>query len=171
MLLGGLWHGASWNFVIWGGLHCIFLCVERLFRRNPKTQKHTQDLGVVVQATLVPIRTKNAGNFMLALLTFLLVNITWVFFRANDFGSAVRMLLCMVGVITQGPKMLSTPDMIKVAIVTVSLIGIHWFMREKSLKEVFSRLPWWLFGTVWAIMVILVVLTQRSTSSFIYFQF
>ena len=171
MLLGGLWHGASWNFVIWGGLHGIFLCVERLFRRNPKTQKPMVDLGVVVQATIIPVRSKNAGNFMLALLTFLLVNITWVFFRANDFGSAVRMLLCMAGVITQGPKMLSTPDMIKVAIVTVSLIVIHWFMREKSLKEVFSRLPWWLFGTVWAIMLILVVLTQRSTSSFIYFQF
>jgi alginate O-acetyltransferase complex protein AlgI len=173
MLLGGLWHGASWNFVIWGGLHGLFLCIERLFRTASKrwsSPKRTVE-EVVVQSSIIPVSSKNMGHFLLALLTLLLVNITWVFFRAPDFGQAMKMLLCMFGVISEGPKMLSTPDMLKVAIVTVGLITIHWSMREKSVKQVFGRLPWWLLGTIWAVMLILVVLTQKSTSSFIYFQF
>jgi alginate O-acetyltransferase complex protein AlgI len=173
MLLGGLWHGASWNFVIWGGLHGFFLCIERLFRTASKKWSAPENVmeGVVVQSSIIPVRSKNISNFLLALLTLLLVNITWVFFRAPDFGSAMRMLLCMFGVITQGPKMMSTPDMLKIAIVTVGLIVVHWSMRESSVKQVFGRLPWWLLGTIWAIMLILVILTQKSTSSFIYFQF
>lgn len=171
MLLGGLWHGASWNFVIWGGLHGIFLCVERLFRGLKKKSKPMVAEEVVFQATLIPVRSKNLSNFLLALVTFLLVNITWVFFRSPDFGSAIRMLLCMFGVITQGPKMLSTPDMLKVALVTIGLLGFHWSMRDKSVKTLFTNLPWWFSGTAWAVMLILIILTQKSTSSFIYFQF
>jgi alginate O-acetyltransferase complex protein AlgI len=114
---------------------------------------------------------QNMSNFLLALITFLLVNITWVFFRSPDFGSAMKMLLCMFGVITQGPKMLSTPDMLKVALVTIGLLGFHWSMRDKSVKSLFTRLPWWFSGTAWAVMLILIILTQKSTSSFIYFQF
>jgi len=172
MLLGGLWHGASWNFVIWGGLHGIFLCIERLLRNlttRHKTPVHESE--VILRATILPVASRNLTNFLLALLTFLLINITWVFFRAKDFGSAMLMLLCMAGIIDQGPKMLSTPDMLKVGIVTVGLITTHWLMRDRDLRQVFSRLPWWLWGIIWAIMLILVALTQKSTSSFIYFQF
>ncbi|MEO6287948.1 MAG: MBOAT family O-acyltransferase [Dyadobacter sp.] len=171
MLLGGLWHGASWNFVIWGGLHGIFLCVERLFRGWKKKSKPMVAEEIIIQATLIPVRNKNLGNFLLALLTFLLVNITWVFFRAPDFSQAMKMLLCMFGVISQGPKMLSTPDMLKIALVTIGLLGFHWSMRDKSVKGLFMRLPWWFSGTAWAMMLILIILTQKSTSSFIYFQF
>ncbi|WAC13856.1 MBOAT family O-acyltransferase [Dyadobacter pollutisoli] len=171
MLLGGLWHGASWNFVIWGGLHGIFLCIERLFRSWSRKSAPMVAEGVIIQATLIPVRSKNLSNFLLALITFLLVNITWVFFRSPDFGSAMRMLLCMFGVITQGPKMLSTPDMLKVALVTIGLLSFHWSMRDKSVKSLFTSLPWWFSGTAWAVMLILIILTQKSTSSFIYFQF
>lgn len=172
MLLGGLWHGASWNFVIWGGLHGLFLCIERLIRGIPKRQKNTSLAeDMVIQATIIPIRSKNLSNFLLALFTLFLVNITWVFFRSPDFGSAMRMLLCMFGVITQGPKMLATPDMLKIAIVTVGLFCTHWYMRDKTVRSVFGRFPWWLLGIIWSIMLILIILTQKSTSSFIYFQF
>ncbi|NIJ54474.1 MBOAT family O-acyltransferase [Dyadobacter arcticus] len=172
MLLGGLWHGASWNFVIWGGLHGIFLCVERLYQNWSKKRRKSAVVDeVVLQATVIPIRSKNVSNFMLALLTFFLVNVTWVFFRAPDFQKAMLMLLCMFGVITEGPKMLSTPDMLKVAIVTVALIISHWSMRDRSVKDLFKSLPWWSSGIIWAIMLILIVMTQKSTGSFIYFQF
>jgi alginate O-acetyltransferase complex protein AlgI len=171
MLLGGLWHGASWNFVIWGGLHGLFLCVERLFRSFSTKKWVPATEEVVIQSSLVPIRSKNISNFLLAMLTLLLVNITWVFFRAPDFGQAMKMLLCMFGVITQGPKMMSTPDMLKIAIVTIGLISCHWTMRDRSVKQVFGKLPVWLLGFIWAVMLILVILTQKSTSSFIYFQF
>jgi len=77
MLLGGLWHGASWNFVIWGGMHGSMLAFERaqgkesLYRRLPR-----------------PIRIG---------ITFFIVLITWVFFRASDLPAAVAYLKCMFG--------------------------------------------------------------------------
>jgi len=158
MLLGGLWHGASWNFVLWGFLHGLYLCVERLFRKP----------GLGNDNLPTP---KTFKNFILALLTFLLVSFTWVFFRATTFKGAMLLILCLVGVIQEGPKMLSTIDIYKVWLVTIGLIGWHWYMREKTLKDVTSKLPWWLFGLVWAKLLILIVLSQKSSGSFIYFQF
>ncbi|GGM95677.1 membrane-bound O-acyltransferase family protein [Dyadobacter beijingensis] len=172
MLLGGLWHGASWNFVIWGGLHGLFLCVERLLQRKSRSVPQVVNAGgIVLQATVIPVRPGKMALLLRVLLTFFLVNVTWVFFRSPDFGTAIKMLLCMFGVITQGPKMLTTPDMLKVAIVTVGLLVCHWQMRERTVHGLFEKMPWWLFGTLWGIMLILLALTQKSTGSFIYFQF
>lgn len=75
MLLGGLWHGASWNFVIWGGLHGLFLAIHKLYISNRKIDssniklsdtKHWFSLGFKI------------------LLTNILVLITWLFFRISD---------------------------------------------------------------------------------------
>lgn len=66
-LLSGLWHGASWNFVIWGALHGLFICLDKLF------------LGKVM---------KRIGTVPSVILTFLTVNIIWVFFRIEDIGLA-----------------------------------------------------------------------------------
>ncbi|MCE9591433.1 MAG: hypothetical protein K8S99_13010 [Planctomycetes bacterium] len=78
MLLGGLWHGASWNFVIWGGIHGGVLGFERLqgkdslYRRLPS-----------------PVKTA---------ITFVIILLTWVFFRAKNLTSSVRYLQSMLGV-------------------------------------------------------------------------
>lgn len=69
-LLGGFWHGASWMFVIWGALHGLALIVHRLWSQ----------LGIVLPALLAWF------------ITFNFVNITWVFFRAENIESAVRVL-------------------------------------------------------------------------------
>ena len=66
-LLSGLWHGASWNFVIWGVLHGFFICADKLF------------LGKVM---------KKIGAVPSVVLTFLTVTVIWVFFRIEDFGMA-----------------------------------------------------------------------------------
>ena len=77
MLLGGLWHGAAWTFVIWGGLHGTLLALERtrgktaLYNRLPR-----------------PLRVGA---------TFIMVSVGWVFFRAADLDEAVRFLQSMVG--------------------------------------------------------------------------
>src|SRR6201991_5152496 len=83
MLLGGLWHGASWTFVVWGALHGVYLCAERLIKRFRDTQKPVADEVTIQRASLLPVFTQNksANNFLLALFTFYLVNVTWVFFR------------------------------------------------------------------------------------------
>ena len=78
MLIGGLWHGASWNFLVWGGLHGALLAFERFFGKSAP-----------YSALPAPVRIG---------LTFTLVLIGWVFFRAPDLPSAMRYLGDMAGV-------------------------------------------------------------------------
>jgi len=78
MLLGGLWHGAAWNFVIWGGLHGLLLAGERRLGKK------------AVYAVLPqPLRVS---------FTFVILMVTWVFFRAHDLPSAITYLGNMVGI-------------------------------------------------------------------------
>src|ERR1017187_848171 len=75
MLLGGLWHGASWNFVIWGGYHGALLGLERVFRGDK------------------PVREDWNWLYLLkAIVTFALVMIGWVFFRAADLPQSLQVL-------------------------------------------------------------------------------
>lgn len=177
MLLGGLWHGASWTFVVWGGLHGLFLIVERfirdrLNRRKPVALAVSSD-QVISQAAIVPgvAVNRNRNVFWLALLTFFLINITWVFFRAPDFATAGRLLAAMFGVIPVRITVLSTMDLLRVFAVMIPLVLIHWRMRDTHVVTVASRAPWWVLGSVWAAMLILILLAQESGDSFIYFQF
>ena len=78
MLLGGLWHGANWTFVLWGGYHGLLIAIERaLGSRNPLSR--------------LPAWAKRAG-------TFLLVVLGWVFFRAATLGKAGALFAGLVGV-------------------------------------------------------------------------
>lgn len=77
-LIGGLWHGAGWTFVIWGALHGTALIIHRLWSK----------LGMALPKVLAWF------------VTFLFVNIAWVFFRAETFDSAIRMLKALVSVDT-----------------------------------------------------------------------
>lgn len=74
MLLGGLWHGASWNYVIWGGLHGIYLSVHKIILNKQKFNSQKID----------KINLKNISN---VLITFVLVLFTWVFFRSTTWDS------------------------------------------------------------------------------------
>ena len=77
MLLGGLWHGAGWTFVIWGALHGVYLCVNHAWSNfGPK----------------VAPRFEKAANVAALILTFLCVVIAWVFFRADSSASALSVL-------------------------------------------------------------------------------
>jgi alginate O-acetyltransferase complex protein AlgI len=84
MLLGGLWHGAGWTFVIWGGLHGIYLVVNHGWRTINKTLGLLNDKRMTVR-------------FVSRLLTFFAVVIGWVFFRASDLPSAMLMLDSLFG--------------------------------------------------------------------------
>ncbi len=86
MLLGGLWHGAGWTFVVWGGLHGAFLCINHgwraLARRN----------AMLSEATA----TKTWRAFSIGL-TLFAVLVAWVFFRSTTFSGATRVLRGMAG--------------------------------------------------------------------------
>jgi alginate O-acetyltransferase complex protein AlgI len=152
MLLGGLWHGAAWTFVIWGALHGIYLVIERLLRNK------------------IHIKINAWNGILLALLTYTCVNITWVFFRAREFETAKKMLASMFG-LNDGAKILQSFDIIKVFTVIIILFICHWVMRNTSMKAVSLKTPPVVLGIVWAILLVLICIAQGSGEQFIYFQF
>jgi alginate O-acetyltransferase complex protein AlgI len=156
MLLGGLWHGAGWTFVVWGGLHGIYLAAERGLQRLFGGHQWVGTLG---------------AKIAFALVTYFLVNITWVFFRAEDFGTAWLLLLSMFGVIQEGAQVLSTLDMLKVAVVIPVLLLVQWSFRLKVTEEAAETVPAWMHALAWAAMLVLLVLAQGADNAFIYFQF
>ena len=84
MLLGGLWHGAGWTFVVWGGLHGVYLVVNHGWHR---IMGHRQGSAPATAW----------GRWCARLVTFLVVVIAWVFFRAETFPAAIRILDGMAG--------------------------------------------------------------------------
>jgi alginate O-acetyltransferase complex protein AlgI len=179
MLLGGLWHGANWTFVAWGGLHGLYLWIEKFFQDRKKVISRE---GMTVVTGAVPAMAKLAvgrpgifntrwSGFPYALFTFFLVNITWVFFRASTFGQAGAMLGSMFGLVNGGAPILATLAIVKIAVILILLILIHWLMRDTKIVDVAYRLPWWVTGLIWSVMLILVILSQASSGAFIYFQF
>ncbi len=177
MLIGGLWHGANWTFVAWGGLHGVYLWVEKAIRDRPvKTGTNISDIGtspILVSASLAPVSIgrKPPVGFQYALLTFLLICVTWVFFRSATFGGAWLLLRSMFGQEHGAPAILNTIDIIKVAVVIFLMLIFHWSMRNTSVLKTVGKMPWWLTGIAWSVMLILIILSQGTSKSFIYFQF
>jgi alginate O-acetyltransferase complex protein AlgI len=155
MLLGGLWHGAAWTFVVWGGLHGFYLCAERWLKPR---------LGHLAVWRTV------AGKLALALLTYFLVNLTWVFFRAQDFPTAWRMLSSMLG-FAGGEPLLKTYAVLSAALTVAVILAVHWRMRNRMLHDEIDRLPRAAVAMMWGGMLWLIAVTQGSGDAFIYFQF
>jgi alginate O-acetyltransferase complex protein AlgI len=84
MLLGGLWHGAGWNFLIWGGLHGLYLGINHLWSDWREGSKHPSTLG-------------SAGKGLSWAITLFAVIIAWVFFRAKTLAGAGEMLAGLSG--------------------------------------------------------------------------
>jgi len=84
MLLGGLWHGANWTFVLWGSLHGVYLVVNHLWRA----------IRPAAVLALVPGNLRVAGS---AAVTFTAVVVAWVVFRAPDLATAKGLLSAMLG--------------------------------------------------------------------------
>ena len=177
MLLGGLWHGANWTFVVWGALHGFYLMAEKFIQDiKPKLRlkpSMLNDATIALRGIEAPrfLKTLPSANFIYALFTFFLVNVTWVFFRAPDFRSAWRMLAAMFGGVHNGAVLLSNLDILKVSVIIICMLGAHWYMRNRRVLGVAEKLPWWVLGLIWSFMLVLLILSQESSSSFIYFQF
>lgn len=153
MLLGGLWHGAAWKFVIWGGLHGVYLIGERAGKR-------------IMPAGLV----RCIPPILLALITFGLVSLTWVFFRASSLDDAMLMLNKLA---SSQPNGLYLGDFAHctVLFVVAGLLLAHWQLRHNSLEETASRLAWWYGSGLIAVMLIALFLAPGDDRAFIYFQF
>ncbi|OIO39609.1 MAG: hypothetical protein AUJ71_00305 [Candidatus Omnitrophica bacterium CG1_02_49_16] len=160
MLLGGLWHGASWMFVIWGGLHGFFLATERWIRQR--------------RFTAYPFWKKGITQFFLTCGTFLCVCLTWVFFRAPNLGRARVILAAMLGRHGLTPRWIGlTPSMeYGVFGLTIAILFLHFKLKNRSFREVFENIPWWFQGSLVGVMIFGILLSiAKDDRAFIYFQF
>jgi alginate O-acetyltransferase complex protein AlgI len=153
MVLGGLWHGASWNFVIWGTLHGLYLVLERLAVSKIKWWK--SDLRPVI--------------FLKWLLTFHLICFAWIFFRASDFATSMQVVHKIGGIFT---TRFDSDKLSALAWLIASLGALHFLMSRFDIKNKLSQAGVWPFGFFVASMILLLIwFTPAKTVPFIYFQF
>jgi alginate O-acetyltransferase complex protein AlgI len=157
MVLGGLWHGAAWTFVVWGSLHGLFLVIERLVETSAWSRG------------LPPSQRRKLAR---ALLTFAGVCVAWVFFRAQSFGTALRLVRAMFGLGASGAEhVVGLARAGWVLFATFAMLATQWFMRERSLDWLWGRLSTPIRAAAVALMVILLVTSPGDDRAFIYFQF
>ncbi len=126
MLLGGLWHGASWQFVIWGGLHGSYLLCERVLREL------CGDWRIVQHALF---------RAAMAMVTFVFVMFAWAYFRALSLESANQVVSAMWGLTRTTTSVLGRHHYYCVLPVVGGLLVTHWLLRDTTLEEVAARLP------------------------------
>ena len=164
MLLGGLWHGAAWTFVIWGALHGLYLCINHAW---------------INCGPPIPERLARPAGVVAFLLTFLAVVVAWVFFRADSLASALSVLSDMAdpGRIVFGPTEMTQSLMIAI------YAAIAWFApntqaivgydhANRSVGENFGAWPvrpWLFYGGAAAFSFGILGIQQHS--EFIYFRF
>jgi alginate O-acetyltransferase complex protein AlgI len=156
MLLGGLWHGANWTFVIWGGLHGGFLALERSLRERRRSK---------------PLAPALVSRLVIIGVCFVCINIAWVFFRSSSLSGALTMLGAMFGLHTAGPPVLPTVNLLEAVVCTLALLGAHYYMRDKTLEDVVAGTPSSVLVAALAGMAFAVSITQDRGDAFIYFQF
>jgi len=152
MLLGGLWHGAGWNFVLWGGLHGGGLALHRAWKELLPDDH--------------PLRWLSHGLGIP--LTFLFVCVGWVFFRATSLGDSLETLRGLLLFASPGSKELPRA----VLAVFLPLALLHLASRYRILERHWRALPAPLFalgygGAVSAVLPLVAV----GAKPFIYFQF
>jgi alginate O-acetyltransferase complex protein AlgI len=153
MLLGGLWHGASWNFLIWGGIHGGYLAFERaqgktsIYRKFPK-------IGQLC-------------------ITFFIVVVAWVFFRADTLTAAWQYLGCMFGWVANDGHASVARGLIYAPYYLINFVlagAVIWGLPQSW--DFTRRLTWG--KLIWCVAVFLLALAALTTQSynpFIYFIF
>jgi alginate O-acetyltransferase complex protein AlgI len=157
MLLGGLWHGAAWTFIAWGGIHGIILVIYRIMRVDHAVTRinPTTMAGAVL-------------NVVAWMVMQLLVLASWVFFRARTFGDAIAVLKGSVGVTEHTNFQTFWMLMFYVWPLVVAEI----YQRFSSDIEFYSRGPFlWRYSVAMAMILAIVVLGSDGGQKFIYFDF
>jgi alginate O-acetyltransferase complex protein AlgI len=163
--LCGLWHGASWNFVLWGLFHGFFLSLQRVFAHFNKDRiKFPKLLSMAV--------------------TYGLICISWVFFRAKDLNDSIYILRnSLVGIrnfispsyIWSSISQMFTTNLVEIAIVAfclLTIITLELLSLHKSSSQILAKQPTlirWSFYT--SAVALLFLLRNANITTFIYIQF
>ena len=164
-LLSGLWHGANWTFIAWGAYHALLFLPLILLGKNRKYRDN------VAHDRLLP-SLKESGQM---LLTFFLVVIGWILFRADSIGQALDYCSHLVSIdIFSVPWLISRRYYIPLFACIVMMVILEWDQRGKEHGLQGGKLPKMMIRVLCFVVSILVLtcfLTQEGDSSFIYFQF
>ncbi len=157
MLLGGLWHGAAWTFVVWGAFHGVLIVATHALAR--------------LRAFAAWVEPPHRGITLLKwAITFYLVTVGWVLFRAHDIEGAVAMLADMHGLGGGLPPAAAVAPII-FGLTVAALVLIHlmdYFILESADK--LERKPW-LFWLLLVVVQTLCLMVGEPSDDFIYFQF
>ena len=163
-IVSGLWHGASWNFIVWGGLNALYFLPLML------TKKNRNHLNTVAEGSLFP----TYKEFLSIGFTFFLTVIAWVFFRADTLTEAVHYLNLMFSSSFFSMPSFITPKafMLYTTILICLFIAVEWVQRDKKFGlsiENLSRPSRWVIYTI--VVGVIITFGQFGGSEFIYFQF
>ncbi len=168
-LLSGLWHGANWTFVVWGGLHGLYLAAGLLLARQPVNLSNRLGLW----------RWPRLQRAMGVAVTFHLVLLAWVFFRAATVSQAWLLLQSMLafdGYAWVLPSGLSAvwglPQQVLLTLAVAVMLLVEWAGSQAHLAQRAARAPLIVRGLVLAALVLAVMnLGQPDDVAFIYFKF
>ena len=152
MLLGGLWHGSSWNFVIWGGIHGIFLAMEKL--------------------VFSKFNIKNF-NFIGGFYMFVVVLVSWIFFRAQSFSDSTYILAKFFD-FNYGMPFIGNINTFSIAFIMLLLgicfdISLNYF--KTTVEVLGGQLSILTLSIFISVLIVLLSLFYSTSENFIYFQF
>lgn len=156
MLLGGLWHGAAWTFVIWGALHGMYLVLEQRLKNSALARLFT---GKIWQ------------NIFLSVLTFLAVMLAFVVFRAENIDQAWNVIASMFIASNKTPVVEQDLWLYLVMTAFGLMLLIQWMMRDRELAEVVNQTHAIVRAFILLFMLWLILTSTGNSNAFIYFQF
>ena len=167
-IISGFWYGANWTFIVWGLLNALFILPLILFKLNRKYLDFRKySLSKILIYDLLKIT-----------FTFILINITWVFFRADNFNIALNYLIKMFefsnySVPIEDLKIISIGSEILILFsIIIIFLFMEWNSRFKNHvleKNIFKFK--FLNYTFYYFLIILMLVVDYGNSDFIYFQF
>ena len=157
MVLGGLWHGAAWTFVAWGAIHGSGQVVGHL-RRSRR-----------VEAGLDPVPGGRGRVVAQRVVTFHIVCLGWIFFRADSFSTATTLIGRLFTAWGRSP--LVTPLVVVTVVGTVALQYLPRGLAGRAQGE-FARQPWVVQGAILGVVLLgISTLGPQGVAPFIYFKF
>ncbi|WP_238805301.1 MBOAT family O-acyltransferase [Emticicia aquatica] len=162
-MMSGLWHGASWHFVIWGALHGIYLIFGQLTKRFQETV-----LGL--------LKIQLLQNIIHASITFILVAFAWIFFAAHNNADSIYIIKHLFSQnshsISQIIEIIGENDLYLILISVFILEFVQWQQRGKLIANHFESKPkWQQWMAYYLILLMILCFGVYNNSQFIYFQF